>query len=187
MNKKFLYFLIIFFIFFIILFIFGAFYEEKQKKAEIKIFPTSTSTTIQKDKIIAKVARVIDGDTIKVLISDREETVRLIGVDAPEITDSRKAIQCFGKEASDKAKEVLGKKTVVLEADSTQDNKDKYGRLLRYVFVDGINLSKLMISQGYAHEYTYQNNPYKYMDEFKDAQEQAQENKIGLWADGICN
>ena len=184
MNKKFLYFLIFFFI---ILFIFGAFYREKQKKSEIKISPTSTSAAIQKDKIIAKVVRVIDGDTIKVLISDKEEAVRLIGIDAPEITDSRKTIQCFGKEASDKAKEVSGEKTVVREADSTQDNKDKYGRLLRYVFVDGINLSKLMISQGYAHEYTYQNNPYKYMDEFKDAQEQAQKNKVGLWADGVCN
>ena len=162
-------------------------YFRKQEKSEVKISPASVSAVIKKDKIIVKVASVVDGDTIKVLIGGKEEVVRLIGIDAPETSDPRKQVQCFGKEATDKAKEMLNGKTVVLESDSTQENKDKYGRLLRYVFADGINFNKLMVGEGYAHEYIYQNNPYKYMEEFKIAEKQAKEGKKGLWGDGVCN
>lgn len=135
----------------------------------------------------AKVARVIDGDTIKVLINNKEDTVRLIGIDSPEILDERKPIKCFGKEASNKAKEILNGKTVILEFDPTQGNRDEYGRLLRYVFFNGLNFNKFMISEGYAHEYTFKGKIYKYQSKFRNAERKAQENKKGLWADGICN
>lgn len=136
----------------------------------------------------AKVLRVIDGDTIEVSLNNKKETVRLIGIDAPETVDPRKAVECFGKQSSEKAKEVLSGKTVSLELDPTQGDRDKYQRLLRYVFLDDLNFNKLMISEGFAQEYTYQNNPYKYMEEFKDAEKQAREGKIGLWADMVkCN
>lgn len=138
-------------------------------------------------KETVKVSRIVDGDTIKVLMKNNEYAVRLIGVDAPETVDPRKPIQCFGKEASDKVREVLANKAIVLESDSTQGNRDEYGRLLRYVFVDGLNFNEFMIREGYAHEYTYQNNDYKYVEEFKNAQRQAKKGKKGLWSDGACN
>jgi len=157
----------------------------KQNKI-INSSPTNNQVSVAKET--ATVLRVIDGDTIKVLIDNKEDTVRLIGIDAPETTDSRESIQCFGKEASNKAKEMLDGKTVTLESDSTQGERDKYGRLLRYVFVDDLNFNKLMISEGFAHEYTYQSNPYKYQLEFKSAQKLARENKVGLWSDVVkCN
>lgn len=149
--------------------------------------PSTTSNQVTTTKETAKVIRVIDGDTIKVLINSKEETVRLIGIDTPETVDPRKPVQCFGIEASNKAKEVLTGKTITLESDPTQGNRDKYGRLLQYVFIDRVNINKLMISEGYAHEYTYKSNPYKYQLEFIQAEKDARQNKKGLWADNVCN
>ena len=134
-----------------------------------------------------KILKVVDGDTIDVEINGKKEVVRLIGIDTPEIVDPRKPVQCFGKEASAKAKEILNGKKIRLEQDKTQGNRDKYGRLLRFIFLeDGTNFNKLMIDQGFAHEYTYQSNPYKYQKKFIGAEKSARENKKGLWADGVC-
>ncbi len=134
----------------------------------------------------AKVIRVVDGDTIRVSLNNQEKTIRLIGINTPETVDPRKEVECFGKEASDKAKELLSGQDIYLESDESQGNTDKYDRLLRYVWLmDGRSFNKLMISQGYAYEYTY-DLPYKYQDEFKRAQALAQESKVGLWADTTC-
>jgi endonuclease YncB( thermonuclease family) len=134
------------------------------------------------------VVSVVDGDTIKVNINGTTETLRLIGIDTPETVDPRKPVQCFGKEASNKAKELLTGKKVRLEADSTQGDVDKYNRLLRYAFLeDGTFFNKEMIAQGFAHEYTYQSNPYKYQADFKEAEQQAREQNKGLWNTSTCN
>lgn len=148
---------------------------------------SSVGNSEQAIKETATVSRVVDGDTIKAIIQGKEDTVRLIGIDAPETVDPEKTAQCFGKKSSDKAKEMLTDKAIVLESDSTQGNRDEYGRLLRYVFLqDGTNFNEFMISEGYAYEYTFKNNPYKYQSEFKGAEEIAQENKKGIWSDGAC-
>ena len=132
------------------------------------------------------VAKIIDGDTVQVSIEGKTETLRLIGIDTPESVDPRKPVQCFALEASKKAKEILTGKKVLLEADPTQGEKDKYNRLLRYIFLeDGTNFNKMMISEGYGHQYTY-SKPYKYMEEFKQAETEARVAKKGLWADGAC-
>ncbi len=139
------------------------------------------------DKQLYQVVSVTDGDTIKVDLNGTTETLRLIGIDTPETVDPRKPVQCFGEEASKKAKETLTGKKVSLEADPTQGERDKYQRLLRYVYLeDGTSFNKWMIQEGYAHEYTYQSNPYKYQTEFKDAERSARDNKKGLWGN-MCN
>lgn len=144
-----------------------------------KILHPSTNNQVEE---IAKVLRVVDGDTIEVSLNSKKETVRLIGIDAPETIDPRKSIECFSKEASEKAKEILDEETIALESDPTQGERDRYGRLLRYVFIDDLNFNRLMISEGLAHEYIYQSSPYKYMEEFKNAEKEARENRVGLWA-----
>ena len=132
------------------------------------------------------VVKVVDGDTIDVSIDGKIERLRLIGIDTPETVDPRKPVQCFGKEASGKAKELLEGKKVRLESDDTQDNRDKYDRLLRYVYLeDGTLYNKTIIAEGYAHEYTY-NLPYKYQSEFKQAQKDAEQAEKGLWAASTC-
>lgn len=132
------------------------------------------------------VAKVIDGDTIDVNIDGKVERLRLIGIDTPETVDPRKPVQCFGKEASSKAKDLLEGKKVRLESDTSQDNRDKYNRLLRYVYLeDGTSYNKLIIAEGYAHEYTY-NVPYKYQAEYKQAQKEAESAQKGLWSPSTC-
>lgn len=158
---------------------------EEEKKAVTQTEQTPNTTKIKGTQ--AKVVSVVDGDTIQVLIDDKKEVVRLIGMNSPELVDPRKPVECFGKEASDKAKQVLTGTTVSLEPDSTQSERDKYNRLLRYVWLENnTNFNKLMIAEGYAYEYTY-DAPYKYQSEFKQAQREAEASKFGLWADNACS
>lgn len=132
-----------------------------------------------------EVVKVVDGDTLSLSMNGKTEVLRLIGMDTPETVDPRKPVQCFAKEASAKAKEMLMGKKVRIEADPSQGELDKYNRLLRYIFLeDGTFYNKLMIEEGYAHEYTY-NTPYKYQSEFKEAEAKAREAKRGFWGD-VC-
>ncbi len=136
--------------------------------------------------VSATVVRVVDGDTVRVSINNEEKTIRLIGINTPETVDPRREVECFGKEASNKAKELLNGQTVYLEGDNSQDNVDKYNRLLRYIWLrSGVNFNRLMIREGYAYEYTY-DLPYKYQSEFQHAQLDAQNEKKGLWAAATC-
>ncbi|MFH0951440.1 MAG: thermonuclease family protein [bacterium] len=133
-----------------------------------------------------QVVKVVDGDTIDVKMNDTIARVRLIGIDTPELVDPRQPVECFALAASNKAKEILTNKSVHLEADITQGDRDKYDRLLRYVFLpDGTNFNQLMIEQGYANEYTYE-LPYVYQADFQQAEKSAQTNGLGLWAPGVC-
>jgi micrococcal nuclease len=122
-------------------------------------------------------ARVIDGDTI---VLSNGEKVRLIGVDTPETKHPQKPVEYYGKEATAFTKKMVGGKVVKLKYD-VQD-RDKYGRLLAYVYlVDGTFLNAEIIKQGYGHAYT--RFPFKYMDEFRQYEKEAREAKRGLWAD----
>jgi endonuclease YncB( thermonuclease family) len=134
------------------------------------------------------VVGVTDGDTIKVSLNGKIETIRLIGIDTPETVDPEKPVQCFGKESSDKAKELLIDKKVKLESDSVQGERDSYGRLLRYVFLeDGTFFNKKMIEDGFAREYNFQGNSGKYQTEFKEAEISAKNAKRGFWSPETCN
>lgn len=131
------------------------------------------------------VTKVVDGDTIEVNIEGQATKVRLIGINTPETVDPRKEVECYGKEASNMLKELIEGKKVKLEADSTQQNTDKYGRLLRYVFLNDKNIDLQMVEEGYAFEYTYF-MPYKYQAEFKAAEKNAQVKNLGLWDPKVC-
>lgn len=147
---------------------------------------TSESDILGDKEGLYLVTKVTDGDTITVSQDEKTYSVRLIGVDTPETVDPKKEVECFGLEASNKAKELMQNKYVRLIEDPTQLDKDRYGRLLRYVYLtDGTFVNKLMIIQGFAHEYTYQ-TPYEYQNEFRVAQKTAQEQELGLWGE-ICN
>lgn len=151
------------------------------------ITPSITPSGDLPNKTLYRVLKVVDGDTIDVLIDGKTERLRLIGINTPETVDPRREVECFGKEASNKAKEILDNQFVVLENDTTQSERDKYGRLLRYVFLpDGTNFILFMIEEGYAYEYTYDGS-YKYQKEFKLAQEYAKNNQKGLWSGTTCS
>lgn len=135
-----------------------------------------------------RVEQVVDGDTIELKVDGRMQKVRLIGMDTPEVVDPRKVVQCFGREASARAHEVLEGQTIRLEYDVQVGERDKYGRLLGYVFLpDGTNYAEKMIRDGYAHEYTYQSQAYKYQMNFKAAEAEAEQASRGLWSPNTCD
>jgi micrococcal nuclease len=136
----------------------------------------------------AVVYEVIDGDTIKVEFSIGEiETVRLLLVDTPETVKPNTPEQPFGKEASEFMKHTLIKDTVI-ELERGKKDRDKYGRLLAYVWLDGKNINEELLRKGLARvAYVYEPNT-KYLDDFKKAEKQAKQQKIGIWSiDGYVN
>lgn len=148
--------------------------------------PTPLPTPQNTTKIYYSVTRVVDGDTIIVDMNGTEERIRLVGVNTPESVDPRRPVQCFGKEASAFLKKILDGREVTLEKDSSQGDTDKYHRLLRYVYLpNGTFINKLLIEEGYGHEYTYR-TPYKYQLEFKKAEQEARTTKRGLWNESVC-
>jgi micrococcal nuclease len=129
------------------------------------------------------VVEVIDGDTIKAEIDGKVESVRLIGIDTPEIAGPYAKEECFGNEASLRTKELLNGKKVFLVPDDSVSDRDKYGRLLRYVFLpDGKFVNAELVKDGYAFNYAYEN--FQYLDHFNNLEKQAKEVRSGLWASG---
>lgn len=133
----------------------------------------------------AVLVRVIDGDTLEVTLGGRSERVRLIGVDSPE---TNRGPLCYGAEATEKAQQLLGAVggTVMLEKDVSE--RDRYGRLLRYVWLPGqgspIMLNLEMAKQGYARAAAYPPD-VKDRQQFEEAEQQARAEKLGLW--GACS
>ena len=127
-----------------------------------------------------EVIRVVDGDTFIIDYNGADERVRLIGIDTPEsVHPNEEKNTEFGNEVSNYSKEMLTGKQVELELDV--EERDKYGRLLAYAYLDGQMYNKLLLEKGYAKIATYPPN-VKYVDEFTKIQKQARENKVGLWA-----
>lgn len=132
-----------------------------------------------------KVLKVVDGDTIVIDFDGVEEKVRLIGVDTPESVhpDDSKNLK-EGVIASRYTKAMLEDKEVSLEFDV--EERDQYGRLLAYVYIDGVMYNKTLLKEGYAKIATFPPN-VSYVNDFKLLQKEARENKKGLWADDDSN
>ncbi len=144
--------------------------EESQRAATVA--PPAMSPT----PTLLEVRRVIDGDTLVVVTANGEETVRLLAVDTPERGD------CYAPEAT----RFLAEKTaegVVLESDVTQPDRDRFGRLLRYVNVNEQNLNLQMLQQGMARRYDLKGRD-RYAAALDAAEAQARSEGVGLW--GAC-
>jgi micrococcal nuclease len=137
----------------------------------------------EESKIFYSVIEVIDGDTTQSEINGKVESIRLIGIDAPEVANPYSKEECFGEEASSKMKELLAGKKVSLVLDASVSDRDKYGRLLRYVFLpDGEFINAELVKGGYAFNYAYEN--FQYLNYFNDLEKQAKESRLGLWGSG---
>ncbi len=135
----------------------------------------------------SQVVRVIDGDTVVLRTEGGQESVRLIGLDAPETHRPNEPVQCFGPDATRRAEQLLTGQMVFLELDPTQGERDKYERLLAYLWLsDGRLFNLEMIAGGYAFEYTY-DRPYRYQAEFQRAERDARSGQVGLWSPQTCN
>jgi len=125
---------------------------------------------------MAKVIAVVDGDTLKVTVNGRAETVRLIGVDAPEPGEGNAATSSTAF-----VRKLVEGKDVELESDSKNTDRDMYQRLLRYVHLpDGRMLNAEIITRGHA--LVYMSFPFTRLAEFVALEEQARASHSGLWA-----
>lgn len=180
MKKKYLS-LIVIVCLFLAIFAIGCEAEKREAKPPVTE-PTAEKPTAPAKKSaekpeaveeIAKVTRVIDGDTIEVLLGQRKEKVRYIGINTPESN------QPFGPEASQKNRELVEGKEIRLVKDVSE--RDKYGRLLRYVCVGDIFINAELVKLGYANAFTYPPD-VKYSNLFVQLEREAREKQVGLWA-----
>jgi len=148
---------------FIALFLALIFYLRGSPPSQI---PTETIETV-------KVIRVIDGDTIEI---EGGAKVRYIGIDTPEISTP---VDCFGREAQEKNKELVEGKQVRLEKDISET--DRYGRLLRYVYLGDLFVNRELVALGFAQVSTYPPD-VEFQQEFLSAQQSAREANLGLWS-----
>lgn len=125
-----------------------------------------------------KVTRIIDGDTIEL---ENGQKIRYIGIDTPETVAPNKPEGCFGKDAANKNRELVENKYVRLEKDVNET--DRYGRLLRYVYVDNIFVNEYLVRQGYAFAVSYPPDISK-QEILREAENEAKTHLRGLW--GSC-
>ena len=151
---------------------------------EVEATTEPTSASSQGDESV-RVVRVVDGDTIIVEIDGREERLRYIGVDTPESVQPNTPVECFGREASAENARLVEGKQVALERDIS--NRDRYDRLLRYVYVvengERIFVNQALVANGFAFASTFPPD-VKYEETLRAAQREARAEGRGLW--GAC-
>lgn len=131
-----------------------------------------------------KVSRFIDGDTVAVSMNGHEEKLRLIGVDTPETHKPNTPVQCYGPAAAAYTKTILENQSIRLVSDEQSTDRDRYGRLLRYIYLtDGTNFNEKLIQTGHAFYYPY--FPFTKSEVFSADQDTAMANNLGIW--GNCH
>ena len=149
---------------------------EKEPSASPKVQGvTSTS------EVSYVVSEVIDGDTIRI---DTGDTIRYIGIDTPETKHPRIGKECFGEEAARFNEQLVLGKSIILEKDV--NDTDRYGRLLRYVWLEGEMVNKILVEQGYAQASAYPPD-IKYQVVLDAVEREARENGRGLWTSCATN
>lgn len=139
--------------------------------------PAAASRTVQQRAVIDHVA---DGDTIKVVTHRRAEYVRFIGIDTPEVYNG---VDCGGPEASASMKRLLQPgDRVKLVRDQSQDNRDTYGRLLRYVQFQGRDLGRKQVTKGWARVYVF-DQPFDRVVPYDHSQDRAEATGRGVWGE----
>lgn len=127
------------------------------------------------------VVKFDDGDTITVNMNGALETVRMVGVDTPETQHPERPVECYGREAADYTKSLIANQRVRLQADPLDTNRDRYGRLLRYVYLpDNTLVQQKLLTEGYGLAYTF--FPFTKTLEFTNYEQLAKHAGKGLWS-----
>lgn len=150
--------------------------QPEKQNTEVQGASESNPEPTKEERKTYKVTRVIDGDTLEI---EGGQRVRFIGVDTPELSGTQ---ECFAREAYDKTKELIEGKEVYLEKDVSET--DRYGRLLRYIYLGDEFINETLVKEGYANASTYPPD-VKYQDKFRLAEQEARNKNKGLWAS--CN
>ena len=176
-NKK-----LVFYLFIVICFFSYGIYLMKTNKGSYTPPQSTLNPPTAPPQVIASqsaeivvVKRVIDGDTIELIDGQK---VRYLGVDTPELHHPTKAVQCFGKEAMEKNRDLVEGKEIKMMRDVSET--DRYKRLLRYVWVGDIFVNEYLAREGFAHQATFPPDVL-YVELFRKAAEEARLKNKGLW------
>lgn len=133
-------------------------------------------------RVAVELVKAIDGDTISVMFEGKKENVRLLLIDTPETSHPKLGVQPFGPEAKAFTKELVEQADrLELEFD-IGPNRDKYSRLLAYVYADGTMVQEALLQEGLARvAYIYPPNT-RYVDKFDDLQRISREQALGIWS-----
>lgn len=139
--------------------------------------------TISNDqRIPADFVRHVDGDTTVFKIEGKEQKVRFLLIDTPETVKPNTKVQPFGLEASKRTKELLSTASEITFEYDQGDKKDRYGRALGYIFVDGTLLQKTLVREGLARVAYVKEPNTKYLLELEEAQEKVKNESLGIWS-----
>lgn len=130
------------------------------------------------DNTTVLVSRIVDGDTVQLATG---ETVRYIGIDTPETKHPNEPIGCYGEAAAEKNSDLVLNKLVRLEKDVSET--DRYGRLLRYVWIGDQMINEVLVEEGFARSASFPPD-IRYQERFRVAEEEARNKGLGLW--GAC-
>jgi micrococcal nuclease len=145
------------------------------------VAPMTAAPTSTGSHLVGTVVEVVDGDTIRVELPTGVDTIRIIGIDTPEVVAPDRPESCFGKEATAFATEALQGKTVTLEIDPTQDERDRFDRLLAHVYVGDELYATEAIENGYGIHYVYE-VPSTHAAQLDAAANTARDASVGIWA-----
>ncbi|GHH99816.1 thermonuclease family protein [Neobacillus kokaensis] len=152
--------------------------EEVQKSTDSVMEMSAADVT---DRIPARLVETVDGDTIKVIVMGKIETVRYLLIDTPESKKPGMCVQPYAREAAIRNEQLVkgGQLSLELEQGNT---KDSYGRLLAYVFADGQSVQEQLLQEGLARVAYIINPPYKYLQEYQSDERLAREHKRKIWS-----
>ena len=147
----------------------------------LSVLASCSSGAITENKVLVRILTVIDGDTVDIEIDGQTERVRLIGVNTPETKHPTKPIECFGPEASAYMTQLLPK-GALLRIERDVEARDRYGRMLLYLYLDSNNLfiNLDLISRGYGTPMSIEPNTF-HRNDFVHAAAQAEAANVGLW------
>jgi micrococcal nuclease len=138
-------------------------------------------TAVTNQPGLYSVNHFVDGDTIAVNMNGKIEKVRFVGVDTPETHKPNTPVQCYGPAAAAFTKSAIGNNRVRLVSDSLSTDRDRYNRLLRYVYLpDGTLVNEKLVQNGYGFYYPY--FPFTKSAQFSADEKAAMAVHKGLWA-----
>ena len=147
---------------------------------EANLSPKESKTDNNRSNLVQyEVIRVIDGDTVELKNGER---LRYNDIDTPETVHPSKPIECYGSEASKKNKELVEGKKILVELGNPE--KDRYGRLLGYVYIDDLFVNAELVRGGYAEVNSY-GNPGSKFNELIQIENKAKSKLTGLWANCV--
>ncbi|WP_429731872.1 thermonuclease family protein [Bacillus smithii] len=156
--------------------------KEKSRPVSTPSLKSSSHDDANKNLIPVTLIETVDGDTIKVNYKGKEETVRYLLVDTPESKKPGTCVQPYAKAAAERNRELVNSGNLSLEFDKGS-KRDKYGRLLAYVFVDGKSVQEELLKEGYARVAYIYDPPYKYLSTFENDEKVAQNKQLNIWSD----